>query len=168
MRIAPTMRQVAVGATLLLTAPIFACAASAPTFEEIVGNHMTAEALLAAHYVAAARKAGMSNQEIGAVLRSVADATVIEEFWVTDESGKVVMTNMPDTPMLFGHYAITRTQASDFYPLLSGVTDTVVQNLQPRSPDGKRFKYVGVTGVDQKRAILIGVAAEGVEIPRSQ
>jgi hypothetical protein len=159
------MRLTTIGAGLLLALPIIACAAAGPSFEKIVGDHMTAEAMLAAHYVAAARKAGMTEQQISDTLKSVADATVIEEFWVTDESGKIVATNMPNTPMVFERYAINRTQASDFYPLLSGVTNTVVQNLQERPIDGKRFKYVGVSGIDQKRAILIGVAAENVEIP---
>ncbi len=60
---------------------------------EDVGDHMVASAKLTAHFVAAAIAAGMTTDEINAVLAEVADESAISEFWVTDEEGNVVYTN---------------------------------------------------------------------------
>jgi hypothetical protein len=61
--------------------------------EEIVARHMVGEALLAAHLVAIAEKAGMRAAEINAILKDVAEKSAIDEFWITDERGRAYLTN---------------------------------------------------------------------------
>ncbi|MCE2469099.1 MAG: hypothetical protein J4F32_00995 [Dehalococcoidia bacterium] len=48
--------------------------------EEAASDHMAAQAMLTAHYVAAARQAGTPDAEINAVLAQVASETIISEF----------------------------------------------------------------------------------------
>ena len=61
--------------------------------EDLVAKHMVGEALLAAHFVAAAERAGMGANDINAALREVADKSAIDEFWITDSAGHVYLTN---------------------------------------------------------------------------
>src|SRR5918994_1620771 len=63
-------------------------AAPAGDAEDIVAQHMVGEALLAAHLVAIAEKAGMSPDEINAILKDIADKSAIDEFWITDDTGR--------------------------------------------------------------------------------
>ncbi len=52
--------------------------------ENIVSKHMVAQAILTAHYINAALKAGMDATAINAALASVAEQSVISEFWISD------------------------------------------------------------------------------------
>lgn len=61
--------------------------------EDTIASHMVGEAMLAAHVVAAAEKAGMTPIQINAALASVADRAAIEEFRITDSSGRAYLTN---------------------------------------------------------------------------
>ncbi|MYA77878.1 MAG: hypothetical protein F4Y17_10035, partial [Gemmatimonadetes bacterium] len=70
-------------------------ATSVAAVDGLLSDHMAAEAMLTAHFVAAAVKAGMSTEEIHGVLAAVADGSAISEFWVSDETGRVVYTNLP-------------------------------------------------------------------------
>ena len=47
---------------------------------EITRDHMAAQAVLTSHYINAALKAGMSDEEINAVLMEISDQTIITEF----------------------------------------------------------------------------------------
>ena len=127
--------------------------------EEIAG-HMIASAKLTAHFVAAAIAAGMTTEEINAVLEEVADESAIAEFWVTDEDGNVVYTNNPDVEFKFPTDPDGDTQAAPFAALLNGDETVVVQDMQPREADGRLFQYVGVAGVDQTRIVQVGVDGE--------
>lgn len=66
-----------------------------------MSDHMVAQATLTAHYIAAARKAGTSDEEINDVLSSIAESTVIDEFWISDENGVIVYTNIPGLDFAF-------------------------------------------------------------------
>ena len=125
--------------------------------EQAVSDHMVAQATLTAHYIAAARKAGTPDDEINDVLSSIAEATVIDEFWISDENGVILYTNIPDLDFSFPTDPQAETQAAPFALLLSGVESTVVQKAQPRTADEKIFKYVGVAGVDQPRIVQVGI-----------
>lgn len=61
--------------------------------EDTVGRHMVGEALLAAHFVALAEKAGMTRDAINALLKSIAERSAIQEFWITDAAGHAYLTN---------------------------------------------------------------------------
>ena len=127
--------------------------------EEIAG-HMIASAKLTAHFVAAAIAAGMTTEEINAVLEEVAEESAIAEFWVTDEDGNVVYTNNAEVEFKFPTDPDGDTQAAPFAALLNGDETVVVQDMQPREADGRWFRYVGVAGVDQVRIVQVGVDGE--------
>ena len=127
---------------------------------EDVGGHMVASAKLTAHFVAAAIAAGMTTDEINAVLAEVADESAISEFWVTDEEGNVVYTNNTEIDFKFPTDPDGDTQAAPFASLLNGEETIVVQDMQPRESDGRMFRYVGVAGVDQARIVQVGVEGE--------
>lgn len=129
------------------------------TENSLLSEHMIAEAMLTAHYIAAAVKAGTSAEEINGVLASVAEGSVISEFWITDQNGTVVYTNVPGVEFAFPAGPESDSQAAPFAALLSGDQAIVDQDFMPRELDGKVFKYVGAAGVDQARIVQVGVAA---------
>ena len=119
-------------------------------------DHMVAQATLAAYYIDAALRAGMTPQEIDAALGRIADSTVIDEFWISDESGRVEFTNEPGIDFTFPTDPGSGTQAAPFAALVTGAETVVVQDAQPREADGALFQYVGVAGVDQPRIVQVG------------
>ncbi len=132
----------------------------ARAMDDAVSKHMIAEATLTAHFIAAAIKAGMSKKEINAVLAKVAKESVISEFWISDDKGKIEFTNIPGTSFKFPTDPKAKSQAAPFAAILSGAKKVVVQGFQPRVLDGKSFKYVGVAGVDKTRIVQVGVAGK--------
>ena len=135
--------------------------ASADDAEEVLGRHMVGEALLAAHLVASAEKAGMTPDQIKAVLKEVAERSAIDEFWITDEQGRAYLTNQ-DFEFTFSADPAQEPQAAAFWPLIAGTEKVVIQDAQARDYDGRVFKYVGVAGVDQPRIVQVGVSAENL------
>jgi hypothetical protein len=129
------------------------------TTDTLLSEHMAAEAMLTAHFIAAAVKAGMSTEEINGVLTSVADGSAISEFWVSDETGAVVYTNIPGVEFAFPTDPEADSQAAPFAVLLTGDQGIVDQEFMPRALDGMAFKYVAAAGVDQSRIVQVGVAA---------
>ena len=125
----------------------------------VVAEHMVAEATLTAHYIAAARKAGMTPAEINATLQEIADGTVISEFWVSDAGGEVEFSSVPGASFSFGTDPEADRQAAPFVKLLLGTESVVVQEAQPRDLDGEVFQYVGVSGVDGPRIVQVGLRA---------
>ncbi|MYH18820.1 MAG: hypothetical protein F4014_14850 [Gemmatimonadetes bacterium] len=134
-------------------------ATSVAAVDGLLSDHMAAEAMLTAHFVAAAVKAGMSTEEINGVLAAVADGSAISEFWVSDETGRVVYTNLPGTEFAFPTDPEASSQSAAFAVLLTGGQAVVDQDFMPRELDGMVFKYVGAAGVDQARIVQVGVAA---------
>ncbi len=133
---------------------------SAP--EAVAARHMTAQAMLTAHYVAAALEAGKSADEINAVLAEIADQTVIAEFWVSDAEGRIAFTNLPGTGFVFPTDPKAQSQAAPFARLLTGGESVVAQGVRERALDGKRFMYVGVAGADGSRIVQVGLEAAAV------
>jgi hypothetical protein len=135
--------------------------ARAATCEEIVAQHMTAQALLAAHLVAIAEKASMKPAEINAVLKDVAERSAIEEFWITDPSGHAYLTNT-GVNFTFSPDPAKQPQASAFWPLIDGRAKVVLQEARKREIDDRVFRYVGVAGVDKPRIVQVGVSAKSL------
>ena len=125
--------------------------------EAAVADHMVAQATLAAHYIAAATSAGMSANEINASLARIADQTLIAEFWISDETGRVVFTSAPGVEFTFPTDPNAGTQAAPFAQLLAGSKQVVIQGVEPRELDQKPFMYVGVAGVDRPRIVQVGI-----------
>ncbi len=137
-----------------------AVAESGPAGEKVVSEHMVAEAMLTAHYIDAALKAGMTQDEINAVLADIAERSVISEFWISDEQGQVRFGNISGTTFRFPTDPQGDTQAAPFAALLKGSQTVVVQDMQKREYDGALFKYVAVAGVDKPRIVQVGVSGE--------
>ena len=130
---------------------------------DAIGQHMAAEALLTAHFIDAAREAGRSAEEINAVLASIAERTVLAEFWVTDGDGQVVHTNIEGSTFQFPTDPAAGTQAAPFAALLDGSKTVVVQGARPRESDGRIFRYVGVAGVDEPRIVQVGMTGAALK-----
>jgi hypothetical protein len=126
--------------------------------ELMVARHMVGQAMLAAHYVANAEKNGMKPAEINAVLKSIARESSIEEFWITDSSGKAYLNNS-GIDFTFSPDPGKQPQASAFWALIAGTQQFVIQRARKREIDDKVFKYVGVAGVDKPRIVQVGVSA---------
>ena len=139
--------------------------AGAGDAEDIVAQHMVGEALLAAHLVAVAEKAGMRPAEINAILKDVAAKSAIDEFWITDARGRAYLTNQ-DFAFTFDPDPARQPQASAFWPLLAGESAVVIQDARRREVDDRVFKYVGVAGVDKPRIVQVGVSQEN--LPRDK
>ena len=129
--------------------------------EDTIAKHMVAQALLAAHFVALAEKAGMKPAEINAILKSVADKSAKQEFWITDPAGRAYLTNT-GVDFSFSPDPAKEPQASAFWPLITGSKEVVIQDARKREIDDKIFKYVGVAGVDKARIVQVGVPAESL------
>jgi adenylate cyclase len=128
---------------------------------DIIARHMVGEALLAAHLVALAEKAGMKPAEINATLKSIAEKSAAQEFWITDSAGNAYLTNT-GVDFTFSPDAAKQPQASAFWPLITGGKDIVIQAARKREIDDRVFKYVGVAGVDKPRIVQVGVGAENL------
>ena len=127
--------------------------------EEIVARHMVGEALLAAHFVALAEKSGLKPAEINATLKSIAEKSAVQEFWITDPAGHAYLTNT-GIDFTFTPDPAKQPQASAFWPLITGGEKIVIQPARKREIDNRVFKYVGVAGVDKPRIVQVGVGAE--------
>ncbi len=136
-----------------------------PAAHDAVSKHMVAEATLTAHFVDAALKAGMDREAINAVLKRVADETIVSEFWVSDENGEIAFTNVDGVDFAFPTDPAADSRAAPFAALLTGEQAVVVQAAAPRVLDGAVFKYVGVAGVDQRRIVQVGLAAAELDEP---
>ena len=130
---------------------------------DAVSRHLVAEAMLTAHFVDAALRAGMDRDAINAVLSRIADETVISEFWISDENGEIAFTNVAGADFAFPTDPAVDSQAAPFAALLTGDRTVVVQEPRPRVLDGAIFQYVGVAGVDQTRIVQVGVSAAEIQ-----
>ena len=150
-------------AILVFSFALFTCASAlrADDCEDTIARHMVGEALLAAHFVALAEKQGMTSGEIDSILKSIAEKSAIQEFWITDSAGHAYLTNT-GIDFTFSPDTTKQPQASAFWPLISGNKDIVIQAARKREIDDQVFKYVGVAGVDKARIVQVGVGARNL------
>jgi hypothetical protein len=129
--------------------------------EDLISRHMIGQAILAAQFVAAAEKAGMTPVQVNLALKDVAANSAIEEIWITDSSGHAYLTNT-GIDFSFSPDPAKQPQASAFWALLDGRQKVVVQKARKREIDDRVFKYVGVAGVDKPRIVQVGVSAKNL------
>jgi hypothetical protein len=145
-----------------LLSTFFLLAAALPSraagCEDKIARHMVGEAMLAAQFVAAAERNGMTSTGINGILKDISNKSAIQEFWITDPSGHAYLTNT-GIDFTFTSDAKKQPQASAFWPLITGTKEVVIQDARKREIDNKIFKYVGVAGVDKPRIVQVGVAA---------
>src|SRR5215467_2897246 len=127
--------------------------------EAAIGEQMVIEATLAAHLVALGEAAGVSPHEINRRLKQIADDTVLDEIWITDEKGHAYLRNISEIDFTFSPDPKRQPQAHVFWPLLTGKAKSVVQEARQREIDTQVFKYVGVAGVDKPRIVQVGDSA---------
>ncbi len=127
--------------------------------ETAIGEQMVVEATMAAHLVAMGEAAGVAPKEINRRLKQIADDTVLDEIWITDEKGHAYLRNIAEMDFTFSPDPKQQPQAHVFWPLLTGKTKSVVQEARQRDVDTQVFKYVGVTGVDKPRIVQVGYHA---------
>lgn len=127
--------------------------------EIAIGEQMIVEATLAAHFVAIAEQAGITTAEINSRLKSIADNSVLTEFWITDENGNAYLTN-ENFGFSFNPDPKVQPQAYVFWDLITGRQNVVNQSAQKREVDNHIFKYVGVAGIDKPRIVQVGINAD--------
>lgn len=127
--------------------------------ERVIAEHMIVSATAFAEFVAAAEKAGLAPAEINQRLTRAVNKTVLDEVWISDENGLAYLHANDSSDFRFSPSAREQPQAHEFWRLLTGEKDIVVQNIQKREIDNEKFKYVGVGGVDKPRIVEIGFNA---------
>ena len=127
--------------------------------EKAIGEQMVIEATMAAHLVALGEAAGVSAKELNRQLKQIADDTVLDEIWITDEKGHAYLRNRANIDFTFSPDPKQQPQASAFWPLLTGKAKSVVQEAHQREIETEVFKYVGVAGVDKPRIVQVGYNA---------
>jgi sigma-B regulation protein RsbU (phosphoserine phosphatase) len=127
--------------------------------ETAIGEQMIVEATMAAHLVALGEAAGVGATEINRRLKQIADDTVLDEIWITDESGHAYLRNITEVDFTFSPDRERQPQAHAFWPLLTGKNKAVVQDARQREIDTQVFKYAGVAGVDKPRIVQVGFHA---------
>ena len=137
----------------------------ARTLDSTLDDQMIAQARIAAHLVAVAEQGGYPPADIIAILEQLVADTVLDEFWITDETAFSYLTNVRDpqgqlVPFAFEADPTVQPQASKFYVLLNPATanDFITQPAQVREIDQEVYKYVGVPGVDKPRIVQVGNA----------
>ena len=146
----------------LLTTSITSAQTLPQQVEAATGDQMIAQARIAAYLVAVAERAGLTPDEIRAILKDIAYRSVLDEFWITDETAHAYLTNT-DSNFTFSPSPVEQPQASAFFQLLNQQNGSVVQEARARELDGKVFKYAGVSGVDRPRIVQVGYDARGLE-----
>lgn len=117
------------------------------TAEEILDQEMLGQA----HIISLLHAKGTSYEE----LKQLAERSGLDEFWITDEKGKTILTNMaPAVDFSFGDDP--EGQAYEFMSLLSGKSEEVSQPAMIRDVDGKFYKFVGVSGWDRSAIVQVG------------
>ncbi|HKY10147.1 MAG TPA: SpoIIE family protein phosphatase, partial [Candidatus Binatia bacterium] len=127
--------------------------------EQAIGEQMVVQATFAAHLVALGESAGVGAKEINRRLKQIADDTVLDEIWITDETGHAYLRNIADVDFTFSPNPDQQPQAHAFWSLLTGKDKTVIQQARQREIDTQVFKYAGVTGVDKPRIVQVGYNA---------
>ena len=131
--------------------------------ERMLSQHMIVSAELLAQFVEAAEKAWMTSAEINNRLSAITENTVLNKFWVTDEKGYAYIHSNKNADFLFSASVEQQPQAHEFWALLTGEKDRVVQDARKREVDNERFKYVGVRGSDKPRIVQVGYNARFLE-----
>ena len=129
-----------------------------------LGEHLLAMAVMSAHFVAVAEKAGLSAREINEHLAAVSQQTGLE-FWITDEQGYAYLRSTAGVHFRFSPDPAVHPQASAFWPVLTGERSSFVQEAQVREIDSRVFKYAAVGGIDKARIVQVGCAMKAESGP---
>jgi hypothetical protein len=129
-----------------------------------IGEHLIAMAVMSAHFVAIAEKAGVGAREINEHLAAVSHQTGLE-FWITDEQGYAYLRSSAGVHFRFSPDPAIHPQASAFWPVLTGERESFVQEAQVREIDSRVFKYAAVGGIDKARIVQVGCEMKEASAP---
>ncbi|USK69669.1 methyl-accepting chemotaxis protein [Peribacillus asahii] len=115
--------------------------------ESILEQEMIGQAVMTASLF----EKGTSYEE----LVELSEKSGIDEFWITDQHGNTILTNMAKK-VNFNFSSDPDGQAYEFMKLISGEESVVTQKATERSVDGKLYKFVGVTGWNDERIVQVG------------
>ncbi|AZV44936.1 chemotaxis protein [Peribacillus asahii] len=115
--------------------------------ESILDQEMIGQAVMTASLF----EKGTSYEE----LVELSEKSGIDEFWITDQHGNTILTNMAKK-VDFNFSSDPNGQAYEFMKLISGEESVVTQKATERSVDGKLYKFVGVTGWNDERIVQVG------------
>ncbi|USK84564.1 methyl-accepting chemotaxis protein [Peribacillus asahii] len=115
--------------------------------ESILEQEMIGQAVMTASLF----EKGTSYEE----LVELSEKSGIGEFWITDQHGNTILTNMAKK-VDFNFSSDPNGQAYEFMKLISGEESVVTQKATERSVDGKLYKFVGVTGWNDERIVQVG------------
>lgn len=124
--------------------------------EALVAEQVLAQALLTAQLVAVADTAKLTPRQLADRLRSVADASVIEDISVSDNRGRGIIHTTPGPDPVLGAEEDGPGTVGD---LLRRSGASVDQPMRRRDGDGKPVKSVAVSGVDRPRIVRVTVDA---------
>ena len=128
-----------------------------PAQPDSTRQHLEAHASITAHFIEAALNAGYTPDRVNDILAGIAQETIVDEFWISDDQGMIAFTSHPGTDFSFPTDPNASTQAAPFARLLDGSETTVTQEAMPREIDGRNFQYVGVAGTDSSRIVQVGM-----------
>jgi len=138
-----------------------------------VGEQMVVSSLLTGELVDLAESEGHDADDIAWRLQRVIERSksvrgypLVDEFWITDETGTAYIHTAPD-PFVFRPDPDGVGQAGAFLDLLLPDAAPVIQELQARELDGKPFMYAGTSGVDKPRIVQLGVSKTLVDSVRA-
>ncbi len=133
-------------------------------FEENLAQQMEIQATLLAHLIALANKHMTPPPELGDLLQGLLQRTTLEEFVVSDRTGKSIVYTRDGQriPFQFSPDPQLQPQASEFWPLLTGEATVVRQKAMPRELEGVYYKYVGVSRIDEPGIIQVGYRASSL------
>lgn len=93
-------------------------------------------------------------------LQKIADLLMVEEVNVMDENGILRWGNVPD---YFGLDFSKDEQTKPFMEILTDPSKELVQDAQENAAKGKLVQYIGISRIDKKGIVQIGVAPEQLE-----
>ncbi|MBI1954601.1 MAG: hypothetical protein HYS39_03225, partial [Proteobacteria bacterium] len=124
--------------------------------EDLIGQQMVTQALFVAHMIALAEAPPQTPDQIIPHLKEISQKTTLSEILVTNDKAESYIHFPPSPfPFIFEPYSKTNPKQSEFYDLLLGKKDQLIQPSYRRD-DQKLFKYVGVKGIDKSRIIQVG------------
>ncbi|MCM1988980.1 methyl-accepting chemotaxis protein [Oceanirhabdus seepicola] len=93
-------------------------------------------------------------------ITDLAKSLKVEEIHVIDENGIIANGNIPE---FFGFDCKASEQTKPFLELMNQVNGELAQVPSKRGTDQKMFQYIGVSRLDQKGIVQIGVSVEAIE-----
>lgn len=93
-------------------------------------------------------------------MKALAKALEVDEIHVIDEKGIAAYGTVPD---FFGFDLKTNEQTNVFIPLIEQNNGVLAQDITVRGIDQQLFQYIGVSRLDQKGIVQIGIAPKAIE-----